>query len=646
MNRKTFVRTLSLAVSGIVLLALAFLYFIMKINVLIALIVAILFIGVLLVVYFMIDSMQEENNKEIENKIDGSVKHALNFAKVGILVYSDDFQITWMSDFFSKNNINHIGEKLLNWIPELQSMLQGEEENTTVVINDEKYEINKIANNYVLVFKDITSQYDLNEKMNNDSYVLGMISYDNYDESQVSEDEMEFVNANIKTPVVDYLKKFNVVYKQLKNNRLLLVLNEAVYRQIYDDHFSILKQIRQVSNDANIDVTLSIAFAMGSDNLNELDDTVSDLLEIAQTRGGDQVVVRKIGEDVHFFGGNSEAREKRNKTKVRVNINTIRDLINKANKTIIVGHKNADADCVGAAICMSNIVLSLDKPAYIITKSGGIDPMINDVLNKYNDVILRKHVLINENQALELMDENTLVIMVDHHSKTQSNGSQLLEKAKNVVVIDHHRRMAELDVDALMFYCEPSASSTCEIVSEFLPYMSKKFKLSEQEANIMYLGILIDTDRFRVRSGIRTFDAAKQLKQLGAEPSECDQLAEEPYNNIIDRSEIIAAGKSFKNDIVISALKSGIYSRSIASQACDMMVRAKEIEAAFVICYDAKDEVMISARSNGKTNVQIVMEKMHGGGHMTAAGLQRKDATVEELYDELIVALNEYLKGD
>ena len=646
MNRKTFVRTLSLAVSGIVLLALAFLYFIMKINVLIALIVAILFIGVLLVVYFMIDSMQEENNKEIENKIDGSVKHALNFAKVGILVYSDDFQITWMSDFFSKNNINHIGEKLLNWIPELQSMLQGEEENTTVVINDEKYEINKIANNYVLVFKDITSQYDLNEKMNNDSYVLGMISYDNYDESQVSEDEMEFVNANIKTPVVDYLKKFNVVYKQLKNNRLLLVLNEAVYRQIYDDHFSILKQIRQVSNDANIDVTLSIAFAMGSDNLNELDDTVSDLLEIAQTRGGDQVVVRKIGEDVHFFGGNSEAREKRNKTKVRVNINTIRDLINKANKTIIVGHKNADADCVGAAICMSNIVLSLDKPAYIITKSGGIDPMINDVLNKYNDVILRKHVLINENQALELMDENTLVIMVDHHSKTQSNGSQLLEKAKNVVVIDHHRRMAELDVDALMFYCEPSASSTCEIVSEFLPYMSKKFKLSEQEANIMYLGILIDTDRFRVRSGIRTFDAAKQLKQLGAEPSECDQLAEEPYNNIIDRSEIIAAGKSFKNDIVISALKNGIYSRSIASQACDMMVRAKEIEAAFVICYDAKDEVMISARSNGKTNVQIVMEKMHGGGHMTAAGLQRKDATVEELYDELIVALNEYLKGD
>ena len=215
-----------------------------------------------------------------------------------------------------------------------------------------------------------------------------------------------------------------------------------------------------------------------------------------------------------------------------------------------------------------------------------------------------------------------------------------------IIVLDHHRRKADLDINAMMFYCEPSASSTCEIVCEFLPYMSRKLQISEEEANIMYLGILIDTDRFRTRTGARTFDVAKQLKQYGANPATCDLLAEEPYENIINRSNIIAAGKTYRNNVIISALNNGIYNRSIASQACDSMVKAKEIEAAFVICNDEADEVMISARSNGHINVQIILEKMNGGGHMTAAGLQRKNTTVAKLENELLQALDEYFKGD
>ena len=294
---------------------------------------------------------------------------------------------------------------------------------------------------------------------------------------------------------------------------------------------------------------------------------------------------------------------------------------------------------------MSNIVTSLGKPAYIIYRTGGIDQMINDVVSKYYDVIGSKHNLIGKDEALELLDDDTLVIMVDHHSKFQSNGEELLEKAGRIVVLDHHRRKAELDINAMMFYCEPSASSTCEIVCEFLPYMSKNLVITEEEANIMYLGILIDTDRFRERTGVRTFDVCKQLKQFGASPAKCDELAEEPYANIVDRSSIISAGVAYRNDIVIAALEDGIYSRSIASQACDSMVKAKEIEAAFVVCKDSEDEVMISARSNGHINVQTILERMHGGGHMTAAGLQRKNTSVTELKAELISALNAYFSG-
>lgn len=646
MNKKTFVRTLSLITSAIILLALAILYFVFKRNILISLIVACVFIIILLVIYFSIDAMQEENNKIIESKIDASTRLALNHGQVGILVYTEDYQIEWMSEFFAKNHLDHIGEKILNWIPELQDMLEGHEDSRNIIINDEKFNITKISNVNVLVFKDITVEYNLKEKIEKNSYVLGMVMYDNYDEAEESEDVLTYINTNIKNPVIEYFKKFGCVYKTLRNNRLLLILNETIYNEIYEDRFSILKSVRKVSNDANLDVTLSLAFARGSDNLAELDETANSLLELAQTRGGDQVVVRKIGEDANFFGGNSEAREKLNKTKVRANINTIKDLINKSNKVIIVGHKNADADCVGAAICMSNIVLSLNKPAYIVYKSGGVDSMIDDVVNKYSDVILKKHVLISEDEAINLLDDDTLVIMVDHHSRLQSNGQLLLDKAKSIVVLDHHRRMADLDISPIMFYSEPSASSTCEIICEFLVYMPKSLKITEEEANIMYLGVLIDTDRFRNRAGIRTFDVCKQLKQYGADPATCDLLAEEPYEKIISRSNIIAAGKPYKNDVVISALNDGIYNRSIASQACDAMVKAKEIEAAFVICNDAADEVMISARSNGHINVQVIMEKMNGGGHMTAAGLQRKDTSVAKLENELLAALDEYFKGD
>lgn len=646
MNRKSFVRTLSLVASAIILLALAVLFFVFKQKVLISLIISVLFIGILLVIYYSIDIMQAETNKEIENRVDAATRYALSIGRVGILVYSDDYEINWMSDFFTKNHINHVGEKLLNWVPELQDVLQGEVDSMTVVINEEKYRISKIANSSVLIFEDITREYDLDKKLHDDAYVLGLVNYDNYDEAQESEDDVAFVNANIKNPVMEYFKKFNCIYKTLKNNRLLIVTNEDIFKEIYDDRFSILKDIRKVSSDADLDVTLSMAFAYGSDSLAELDDEALNLLELAQTRGGDQVVVRKIGEDVKFFGGNSEAREKLSKTKVRVNINTIKDLISKASKVIVVGHKNADADCVGAGICMSNIVIGENKPAYIVYKSGGVDPMINDVVNKYSEELNKKHNFISEDEALELLDDNTLVVMVDHHSKEQSNGSNLLEKAQQIIILDHHRRKAELDVQPLMIYCEPSASSTCEIICEFLPYASKKLNITEQEANIIYLGVLIDTDRFRVRTGARTFDVAKQLKQYGANPAVCDELAEEPYENIINRSNIIAAGKPYGHDVVISALNEGVYSRSIASQACDSMVKAKEIEAAFVVCYDAPDEVMISARSNGHVNVQLVMEKMNGGGHMTAAGLQRKDTTVAKIEAELLNALDEYFKGD
>lgn len=644
MKRRTFVTLLGGLTIFVVVVTLALMSILFKQDILLATFVTIAFSVILLIIYFSLDTMRNESNKQIEKNFDMSYKEALNHGDVGILMYDENYEITFMSDFFNRHNIDHVGEKVLNYFPELQDMLNNEGNNKIITINDEKFSVRKIEKAFVLTFKNITTEYDLDKKLDDDACVLGLLSYDNYDESSISEDDLSYINSNIKVPVLDYFKNYGVVYNTLKNNRMLLIMSETTFKQIRNDRFSILNKVREVAKDGNVSVTLSMAFSRGSDNYEELDKNVEELMDLAQTRGGDQVVVRKVGEDATFYGGTTEAREKQSKTKVRVMANTIRDLIEKSSNVIIVGHKDMDADCVGSALCMSNIALALNKNTYVVAKSGGIESMINDVLNKYSKVLENKHTFIYENEALDILNDDSLVIMVDHHSGFQSNGQILLKQAKRIIIVDHHRRKADLDVNAMMMYIEAAASSATELLVEMLPYFGKNISISAEEANIMYIGILIDTDRFRVRTGSRTFDVAKQLRRYGADPMVCDDLSQEPYNNVLERSRIINGGKLYKKDIIVSAIKEGTFKRSIASQASDMMVKIKGIEAAFVICNNEKDEVIVSARSKGKINVQAIMEKMNGGGHMTAAGLQVSDTSVAKIEADLLKILDDYFK--
>ena len=646
MKRRTFITLLGFVTSVGVILALFFLRIFLNQDVTLSAVITAVFIACISIILYSMEQMRNDSNKEIENSLETSYKEVLNHGDIGILTYNENFEITFMSDFFEKRNMEHVGEKILNWLPELQEMLSNEANNQTVIINEEKFSVLKIDKAFVLIFKNITKEYDINKKLEDERLVLGLLNYDNYDELSMSEDELSYINANIKIPVIDYFKNFNVAYKTLKNNRLLLIMNEENFAKIRNDRFSILNTVRKVAKDGNVDVTISMAFARGNEKIDELDESVESLLELAQTRGGDQVVVKEAGNDATFFGGTTEAREKQSKTKVRVNANALKDLINKSSNVIIAGHKESDADCIGSALCMANIAMSLGKKTYIITKSGGIEPMISDVLNKYSKELETKHKFVSENEAIDICDDDSLVIMVDHHYSAQSNASNLLKQAKRIIIIDHHRRKEDLDVVALMMYIEAAASSATEIIVEFLPYFSKNIEITPEEANIMYLGILIDTDHFRVRTGSRTFDVAKTLRRYGADPMKCDELSQDSYSSVLQRSKIINSGKIYNSNIIIAAVNDGAYSRTMASQASDVLVKAKGIEAAFVICNSEKDEVIVSARSKGSVNVQVIMEKMHGGGHMTAAGLQVADSSVGKVENELLKVLDEYFKGE
>lgn len=637
-------RIVSLIIAILLLGILLAAYFFFDINIVLAVIVYLVFIILMGLALYLINIRRKEEFANIQSTLNASTKLALKEGKIGVIIYDEEYKITFMSEMLKSGEVDHTGEKLLSWLPELQDVVDGSSERIVVVINDNKYEVSKILNNNALLLKDISKEYDLEKKIKEESYVLGLCNFDNYDEDSENEDTITYVNANIKLPVIEYFKNYGIVYRTLRNNRLQLILNYSKYEMLLKDRFSILNTVRREAKKAELDITLSMSFAYGYEDLAELDNETSDLLEIAQTRGGDQVVVKEYGKEAVFYGGSSEAKEKQSTVKVRVMVNTLKHLIADASSVIIIGHSDADSDCIGSMLGMATIVQKLKKDTYVVTMSGEIEPMTKDVLNKYRRELTSEFNLVSENEALNHLDDNSLVIMCDHHSLGQSNCQFILKQAKHIAIIDHHRRKEDLDVEATMLYVEASASSTCEIVSEFFAYINR-LEVSDTVSNIMYLGIVIDTNHFRVRTGTRTFDAAKTLRKLGADPVLVEEMIQEPFINVKKRTDIMNSASKYRDDILVSCVEKGEYPRSIASQAADALIQTKEIEAVFVICYSTNDEAIITARSKGEINVQVILEKMNGGGHMTAAGLQRKNVLVTDLKNELIEVLEEYLKN-
>ena len=624
---------LAIQLAVIILLQLIF-----KINILpgILVLIAESLIAVYLLDYFQ--SANEEESIGLEKYLGGSYADAYLVGGVGMMNYDENYVITWQSELFKERGLDRIGSKLLNWLPEANDIISGETEKVNVTIDQYVYEISKRENAPTIFFKDITLLDKYRGKYNEEHVVLGLASFDNYEESTMYADDADIanINATIRTPLNEYFQKFGVFLRRLNNNRYLLVLNERIYREIAADRFSILNIVRKASQKAEVSITLSMAFAKGSSNFAELDETVTKLMDLAQTRGGDQVAIQVVGEDVKYFGGSTEAAEKRSRVRVRVMAHALRDLIQHSSNVIICGHKNADFDCIGSAICLSKMASAFNKPVSIIAKTGGIEEKLDAAMKENEKELAEDITFVTEGEAINQLKDDTLVIMTDHHNILQSNGAKILEMAERIVVIDHHRRSTDMGVKPILIYIEAGASSTCEILTEMIPFVSSKVDISELEATFMLAGMTIDTRKWRERTGVRTYDAASALRKLGADPQVAYDYLKDTYDEFVLKSAIMNASERYPDGIVIAAVENEKITRSIMSQVADSLLSIQDVKAAFVIAQDKSTGInSISARSNGEINVQAIMEAMHGGGHMTAAATQRKDATVKELKEEL-----------
>lgn len=609
--------------------------------------IAILIVEAVLFIYIMdrFENVYQEQATGVKSVLGKTAKDAYLYGGVGIVAYDDEHVITWMSDLFEERGINRVGRKVLVWLPEAEGLMNGNADRTNVQLDDRIYEVTKKEDQSILFFRDITDLNNYRLAYEEERTVVGMASLDNYEESTQYEDEavVSAINVAVRTPFTDYCKEHGILVRRINNYRYLLVLNEKIFSDLVADHFSILNTVRKAAQKNDVSITLSMAFARGTDNFEILDNMVTKSMDLAQSRGGDQVAVQVAGEDVKFFGGSTEATEKRSRVRVRVMAHTLRELILRSSNVIICGHKEQDFDCMGSALGMATLVRSLKKPVVIIEKTGGVEEKLKHVLTVNKETLQEDFTFVSEGEALNQLQEKTLVIMVDHHSAKQSNGQKVLEEATNIAIIDHHRRSTEMGIKPTFVYLEAGASSASELITELVPYVSRRATISELVATIMLAGMTIDTNRFRMRTGVRTYEAASALRRMGADPLEADEYLKDSYEEFSEKTEIMAMSKSYPHHVVITPVYSKVLSRTMISKIADSLLEIQDVDAAFVIAKNTDGMTGISARSNGNVNVQVIMEAMGGGGHMTAAAMQ-SDEKVEAIEKQLKEKIEAYFE--
>ena len=427
--------------------------------------------------------------------------------------------------------------------------------------------------------------------------------------------------------------------RKFDRNRYVLVMTEQNYQKLLEGKFSVLDSVREVVTEDGVAATLSIGIGKDAEDYETLYQYAMLSIEMALSRGGDQVVV-KNRLDFEFYGGKTKANEKRTKVKSRVMANALGELISDASQVFVMGHKHADMDTVGAAAGICCIARKRGKKAKIVIDLE--DNVSKAVLEKLSKLPEYKDTFISGSEAFISAQAGALLVVVDTNRPDFVESEQLLDACNRVAVIDHHRRAASYIESAALNFHEPYASSASELVTELLSYLVEASELNRTEAEALLAGIMLDTKNFTMRTGGRTFEAAAFLRRAGADTADVQRLFQSDLAGMIERYEIIRNAEMVHDDIAVAAVEKEI-DRVAAAKAADELLTLAGVRASFVL-FQHGSGVNVSARSLGEINVQLIMEKLGGGGNSTTAGGQVPDGTVDAVREQLIDAINEYLE--
>ena len=575
-----------------------------------------------------------------------SSKFISEFANIDISTYLNVLVEDIKKDILNKKNQSKENEKQTNNKDILKSI---EIQNKTYKIMGRyvnyKNRDKKSKKEYMIIlyFIDNTENIKLQKEYQDSKSCVGIIMIDNYEETmqRLEASEQPLITAKIDEQMYAWANQTNGVLIKSDRDKYVYLFEQRYLNDIKEEKFSILDKIKEIDTKEKVQFTLSIAISNEGLTDKEKYKAAQVAMDVVLGRGGDQAVIRE-NEIYKFFGGRAEEVEKRTKVKARVVAHALENLIKESKKVMIMGHTNPDLDSIGSSLGIYRLAKTLETNAYII--SNQTVPSLksfNKCIEKepeYEDVIINKEV------ALENIDEDTLLVVVDTHKVNYVEAPELLEKVKKVVIIDHHRRSADYIENATLMFQEVYASSAAELVTELLQYAEAKVDLKTIEAESLYAGIMMDTKNFTFKTGVRTFEAAAYLRKCGVDIIKVKKWFQSDLNSFNTIADIVKKAEIVNKTIAISVYEDVTQEANlICAKAADELLTISDITASFVLG-NTGDKVCISGRSIGDINVQVILEKLGGGGHITLAGAQIEGMTIEETKQELINKIKEYFE--
>ena len=593
---------------------------------------------------------------ELTLNVDSAAKDTLINSPFPLIILETNGNVVWRSSNFNKEFAN-VG--INSYIDDLAKDIKAEIENNQnslnkqITIEDKTYHIignyvknrkrdrKKNAAEYItiLYFIDITESQELLNKYNNSQSCVAIIMIDNYEEimQRISEDRKTQVIAEVERKLYEWAGEKGGLIIKKDRDTFISIFEKEDLAELEEDKFSILDEIKEIED--KLQITLSMAFSDEGESNSEKYESAQEAMKIALGRGGDQAVVRKQGKYA-FFGGKTLELEKRTKVKARVISHALEEIIETSQNVMVMGHLNSDIDSLGSSLGIYRLAREFGKEVYIINNTNGL--AVENFVETLKKEEEYKNVLIDKAEAMAKITPDTLLIIVDTHKKGYVEVPELIDETEKIVIIDHHRRGEDFIENPTLTFHEVYASSAAELVTEIIEYSSKNITLAQIEAESLYAGIMMDTKNFTFKTGVRTFEAAAYLRKYGIDIIKVKKWFQsdlESYNVIAD---IVKNAEIVNETIGISEYtEKDKNANLICAKAADELLTISNITASFVIG-DMGDKICISGRSIGDINVQVILEKLGGGGHITLAGAQLEGMTLEEAKTELIIRINEY----
>lgn len=600
-------------------------------------------------VYQGVNKNLEEYISNLSYQIKRGEQEAIIKLPIGIIIYNDDYEIEWLSPYlqtFLKSDDSYIiGKEVKEVFPQLDNLTDDTLDNTNIEWYDKHYKVRIDHASNIIYLENMSNYYEIKEEMEKNQSVVGWLYLDNYDEVTKGLDDRALSNFNslITTYLSNWTKQHNIYYKRVQNDQYLLLLRHAELERLEEEKFNIVDNIRDYTSKRNLPLTISIGLSYGDASFVDLANYAQKDLDLALGRGGDQAIVREVNNEPRYYGGNTNPMEKRTRVRSRMISEALQEQMLQAPTTYIMGHTYPDMDSIGAALGVARIGMMINQQVKVVIDKNKIGNDIKNLLNEVDRYKETESNIISPKEAYAAVTENDLVVLVDHHKPSMSVEPRLMEKTKKVVIIDHHRRGDEFPENPILVYIEPYASSAAELITELFEYVSSDGNsINRIEATAMLGGMIVDTNNFSLRTGSRTFDAASYLQSVGANTTTIQRILKEDPENYIKRMEIVQTFEFVDEGMAVAhGEEAQTYRQVMAAQTADTMLSMTDVEASFVIIRIDEETVGISARSLGKVNVQRIMEKMGGGGHLTNAATQVKGKSIQEVKELLTEKIKE-----